>query len=172
MDPDEGDCWKSGCHGSDFLENSFVIPLTGVPAVAGPGKLTRFRNAFELQDFIYKNMPFFPSGSLTAEETLALTAFILRMNEKQPTNLTLTRANSAAIPIHRKVPVPGRGYAGIIIRGNFPCSSNRVGHQAEKNNPSQKPGVQTEFHTIYLRHTGRKSRFHTLALRRVSSMFS
>jgi quinol-cytochrome oxidoreductase complex cytochrome b subunit len=90
----------------DFPENSFKIPQTGAPALSGPDKLTRFANAFELQYFIQENMPFFPAGSLTSEEVLALTAFILRMNESQPTGLELNGTNSASIPIHHKVSVP------------------------------------------------------------------
>ena len=45
---EERDCWQSGCHGSDAPENSFEIPQTGIPALAGAGKLSRFSNSFEL----------------------------------------------------------------------------------------------------------------------------
>ena len=71
-DPEMRDCWQSGCHGDDFASNSFKILPTGAPALVGPGKLTRFSNAFELQTFIHNNMPLFPTGSLTSEEALSL----------------------------------------------------------------------------------------------------
>jgi quinol-cytochrome oxidoreductase complex cytochrome b subunit len=152
MPPEESNCWQSGCHGGDYPENSFAIPQTGAPAIAGPGKLTRFKNAFELQTFIHENMPFFPPGSLTNEETLALTAFVLRLNDKQPANLTLSRANSAAIPIHRKVAVPGKEYAGItILAGILILAGVGLGIQArrrrmEASGPAPRPNF---FHHLH-----------------------
>lgn len=113
--PDQSDCWQSGCHGNDFPENSFKILETGAPALAGPGKLTRFSNALELQSFIHANMPFFPPGSLTTEESLSLTAYVLRLNGKQPAGLTFSRNNLAAIPIHRAVAIPGKDNLGIVL---------------------------------------------------------
>lgn len=112
--PAERDCWQAGCHGNDFPDNSFKIPETGAPALAGPGKLSRFSNAFELQYFIQQKMPFFPTNSLTTEETFALTAFILRMNGKQTGNLILDNVNSAAIPIRHQVSMPGKWFPSIL----------------------------------------------------------
>ncbi|MFN2281930.1 MAG: hypothetical protein ACK2TZ_08715, partial [Anaerolineales bacterium] len=37
--PDYQDCWEAGCHGEDRAPNSFLIPATGAPALAGPGAL-------------------------------------------------------------------------------------------------------------------------------------
>jgi quinol-cytochrome oxidoreductase complex cytochrome b subunit/mono/diheme cytochrome c family protein len=113
--PNERDCWQSGCHGSDFPINSFGIPQTGVPPLAGQGKLARFSNAFELQSFIHGNMPFFPAGSLTSEEALTLAAYVLQINGMQPEGLALNRENSAAIPIHRKVDIPESENPGTLI---------------------------------------------------------
>jgi len=132
--PHERDCWQSGCHGSDFAENSFLIPQTGVPAIAGQGKLARFSNAFELQSFIHGNMPFFPSGSLTSEEALSLTAYVLHMNDTQPEGLALNRENSAAFPIHRKVDVPESGFPGtLILAGILVLAAVGLGIQARRN---------------------------------------
>jgi quinol-cytochrome oxidoreductase complex cytochrome b subunit/mono/diheme cytochrome c family protein len=129
----ERDCWQSGCHGSDFPKNSFAIPRTGVPAIAGQGKLARFSNAFELQSFIHGNMPFFPAGSLTAEEALSLAAYVLHMNDSQPEGLSLSRENSAAIPIHRKVEVPESGVPGVLIlAGILVLAAVGLGIQAKR----------------------------------------
>ena len=130
----ERDCWQSGCHGSDFPENSFSIPPTGAPAIAGNGKLARFANAYELQSFIHGNMPFFPAGSLTSEEALSLTAYVLHMNGSRPEGLTLNRENSAAIPIHRKVDVPESGITGtLILAGILVLVAVGLGIQARRN---------------------------------------
>jgi quinol-cytochrome oxidoreductase complex cytochrome b subunit len=127
-------CWQSGCHGDDFAENSFKIPQTGAPALAGPGRLARFSNAFEMQSFIFENMPFSPPGSLTGEESLALTAFVLRMNDKQPKNLDLSKVNSAAIPVHRKVDTPGNGLAvTFALAGILTVAVVGLSFQARRN---------------------------------------
>ena len=109
------DCWESGCHGSDHPENSFEILKTGAPALVGPGKLARFSNAFELYSYIEQNMPLFPAGSLTSDEAWSLTAYILRLNDRQPAGFTLNEANSSAIPVHRKVQLPESGIPGSLI---------------------------------------------------------
>ena len=109
------DCWKSGCHGKDAPDNSFEIPQTGVPALAGPGTLSRFSNVFELQRHIQVNMPFFPSGSLTSEGAWSLAALILRLNDRELSDLTLNATNSSAIPVHRNVSLPGSTAPGALL---------------------------------------------------------
>ena len=113
--PEEHDCWDSGCHGPDFPENSFEIPQEGVPAIAGSGKLARFANAFELGTFIRENMPLFPPGSLTGEESWSLTAYVLNLNGSLPGGLTLDETNSSAIPIHHKVDTPVSEIPGALV---------------------------------------------------------
>ncbi len=108
-------CWDSGCHGDDFPGNSFAILKSGAPALVGPGKLTRFTTALEMQSFILGNMPLFPGGTLTREEAWSLTSYVLRLNDKQPAGLKLNETNSAAIPIHRRVDVPESGSSGVLL---------------------------------------------------------
>ncbi|MBN1450453.1 MAG: cytochrome b N-terminal domain-containing protein, partial [Anaerolineales bacterium] len=115
FEPDERDCWASGCHGSDSPENSFEIPETGAPAVSGPGKLARFSNAFELHRFVGENMPLFPPGSLTEDETWDVTAYLLRLNDLQLAGIVLDKTNSSAIPIHHKVDAPESEIPGTLI---------------------------------------------------------
>jgi quinol-cytochrome oxidoreductase complex cytochrome b subunit/mono/diheme cytochrome c family protein len=109
------DCWQSGCHGTDFPDNSFEIPQTGAPAIAGTGSLARFSNAFELQTYIQENMPFFPPGSISSEQGWSLTAYVFRLNDKQLTGLTLDEVNSSAIPIHRDVILPASEVPGVLV---------------------------------------------------------
>ncbi len=112
--PDLQDCWQSGCHAADYPDNSFLILGSGAPALAGPGKLVRFSNAFELYTFIHESMPLFPPGSLSSKDAWSLTAFILRMNDREPAGLILDSTNSAAIPIHKDVTLPASGVAGTL----------------------------------------------------------
>jgi quinol-cytochrome oxidoreductase complex cytochrome b subunit len=108
------DCWQSGCHGVDYPPNSFMIPETGAPALAGSGSLTRFANAFELEAFIRGNMPLFPPGSLALKDSWSLAAYILRLNDREPVGLTLNAANTAAIPLHRQVDLPENALPGTL----------------------------------------------------------
>jgi quinol-cytochrome oxidoreductase complex cytochrome b subunit len=117
----ERNCWQSGCHASDAPENSFEIPKTGAPALVGAGKLTRFSNAYELFTHVYQNMPFLRAGSLTTETAWALTAYLLRLNDRQMGGFSLNEDNGSAIPIHRSVTFPeseipaGLTLAGVLV---------------------------------------------------------
>jgi quinol-cytochrome oxidoreductase complex cytochrome b subunit len=108
-------CWQSGCHASDHAENTFEIPSTGAPAIIGTGKLARFTNAHELQVYVHENMPFFPAGSLTDNQSLELTAFLLREKDTLPDGLTLDRVNTSAVSIHQKATVPGSEIPGSLL---------------------------------------------------------
>jgi quinol-cytochrome oxidoreductase complex cytochrome b subunit len=109
------DCWQSGCHGADHAENTFEIPASGVPAVIGAGKLARFTNARELQQYIHENMPFFPAGSLSEGQSLELTAFLLREQKTLPDGLVLDKVNASAVTIHQKAAVPGSEVPGSLL---------------------------------------------------------
>ncbi len=111
---EEKNCWDSGCHASDAPANSFELPQTGIPALAGAGALTRFSNSFELYWHIHENMPFFRAGTLTSEEAWALTAYILRMNDRQISGFTLNGINGSVIPVHQKVELPESEIPGVL----------------------------------------------------------
>jgi len=112
---EDRDCWTSGCHGEDAPQNSFQIPATGAPAIAGAGSLVRFLNSYELKTYISEFMPLFPAGSLTTEQAWDLTAFLLKMNEVQPAGIILGQTNGAAIPAHSKVIKPESEAPGTLI---------------------------------------------------------
>ena len=113
--PASQDCWGSGCHGEDAPDNSFILPEAGAPALAGPGALPQFSTAFELGTYIHESMPFSPTGSLSEDQAWELTAYILYLNDKNKPELTLSGTNSAAIPVHQEVKLPGTELPGILI---------------------------------------------------------
>ncbi len=113
--PDYQDCWASGCHGEDAPENSFLIPETGAPDLAGPGALPQFLTAFGLGSYIQKSMPLSPIGAITPDQAWELTAFLLTLNNNDLNQLTLSGKNSAAIPIHRSVTIPESEYPGTLL---------------------------------------------------------
>ena len=117
--PESQDCWGSGCHGEDAQENSFILPETGAPALAGPGALPRFSTAFELGTYIHESMPFSPPGSLSEDQVWELSAHILHLNDKGHPELVLTGTNSAAILVHQHVKLPGPELPGTLILSLF-----------------------------------------------------
>jgi quinol-cytochrome oxidoreductase complex cytochrome b subunit len=145
--PEEKNCWDSGCHASDAPENSFEIPQTGIPALAGAGTLTRFSNSFELYRFIIENMPFFRSGSLTSGEAWSLAAYILRMNDREAVGFTLDESSGAAISVHHKVTPPkSQTPGGLILVGVLILAAVGVNIYSQLNSPSGKPNF---FHHLH-----------------------
>ena len=117
--PESQDCWRSGCHGEDALDNSFILPEAGAPALAGPGALPQFSTAFELGTYIHESMPFSPIGSLSEDQAWELTAHILTLNDKGVPELILSGTNSAAVLVHQEIKLPGTELPGILILSLF-----------------------------------------------------
>jgi quinol-cytochrome oxidoreductase complex cytochrome b subunit/mono/diheme cytochrome c family protein len=113
--PEYQDCWASGCHGEDAPRNSFVILESGAPALAGPGALPQFSNAFELGTYIQGSMPLSRSGSLSNDQTWELAAFLLSLNERSLKDLELSGNSAAAIPLHREVKLPKSEFPGVVL---------------------------------------------------------
>ena len=113
--PEDRNCWQKGCHGTDHPPHGFYIPKKMVvPGVAGTGKLTRFKNAQELHDFIFANMPWWDPGQLTDEESWQTTSYILSMHEVMPAQFDLTDSNASAIRTQHAVPQPGNDRPAIL----------------------------------------------------------
>ena len=105
---EDRNCWQRGCHGTDHPPQGFYIPKDIVmPGVAGSGKLTRFKNAQELHDYILANMPWWKPGNLTDEEAWQATSYILNLNKVMPARFDLTDTNASAIRTQYAVPQPG-----------------------------------------------------------------
>jgi quinol-cytochrome oxidoreductase complex cytochrome b subunit/mono/diheme cytochrome c family protein len=113
--PEYQDCWASGCHGEDHPHNSFELPASGGPVLAGPGALPTFPTAFELGNFIQKNMPLSPTNSLSSDQTWELVTYLLQLNDQNLVDLTLSGRNSAAIQIHHLVKTPESELPGTLI---------------------------------------------------------
>jgi quinol-cytochrome oxidoreductase complex cytochrome b subunit/mono/diheme cytochrome c family protein len=140
-------CWQSGCHGSDTPENSFEIPTTSIPALAGAGKLARFSNSFELYRYIRQNMPFFRADSLSSEEAWSLTAYILKLNDMQTDNFTLNEINGSAISIHHKVKLPESEFPGaLMLAGVLILAAVGVNFLSNQTIPFGKPNF---FHHLH-----------------------
>jgi len=145
--PEEKNCWDSGCHASDAPANSFELPQTGIPALAGAGALARFSNSFELYRHIHENMPFARAGSLTSAEAWSLTAYILRMNDREAKGFTLSESNGAAISVHHKVTPPASQIPGaLILVGVLILAAIGVNIYSQLNPPSGKPNF---FHHLH-----------------------
>jgi mono/diheme cytochrome c family protein len=78
--PEDVNCWESGCHGARPYENGFTLPKT-VPVLIGAGALQRFNTAQNMYAFMRASMPFNAPGSLSDEQYLELTAFLLEQNQ-------------------------------------------------------------------------------------------
>ncbi len=96
--PEDTNCWKSGCHGERPYANGFTLPKA-VPALIGPGALQRFNTAQEMVAFIRKAMPFNAPGSLSDEQYLQVSAFLLESNQRIPAGSQLNPAALAAIEL-------------------------------------------------------------------------
>ena len=113
--PVDRNCWQKGCHGNDHPEHGFLIPKDMViPAVAGPGRLTRFKNAQELHDFISASMPWWDPGQLTDEESWEVSAYILKLHKVMPVDFVLTYSNASAITTQYPVPQPANDRPAVI----------------------------------------------------------
>jgi quinol-cytochrome oxidoreductase complex cytochrome b subunit len=113
---EDGDCWQSGCHGSDFIEGGFEIPKELViPPLSAAGTLGRFENAQQLYDYLVEMMPWWNPRSMGSEEAWQSTAYLLKMRGTLPAGLVLSGANASAVPVHRRVEIPQGQYAGILV---------------------------------------------------------
>jgi quinol-cytochrome oxidoreductase complex cytochrome b subunit/mono/diheme cytochrome c family protein len=112
---EDRNCWQSECHGPDHPPQGFLIPKDKLaPAVAGAGKLARFKNAQELRDFIYASMPWWDPGQLTGEEAWQVTSYILTLHKVMPQQFELADTNASAIRTGYAVPQPGNDRIAIL----------------------------------------------------------
>jgi hypothetical protein len=116
--PEDRDCWASGCHGPRPYENGWTLPAS-VPALVGPGRLTRFTNAAALQAFVQAAMPWHNPGSLDEITTWQITAHLLRSNGVPLPPGDLGPENALDVPLFRQatpmatsVPPPAEAVTG------------------------------------------------------------
>ncbi len=94
----ESNCWESGCHGDRPYENGFTLPEY-IPPIIGRGALQKFSDAAILRSFIFAAMPYWNPASLTEEQTLQVTAFLLRQNNLWSAPQEITLSNAGQIPV-------------------------------------------------------------------------
>ncbi len=112
---EDRNCWQSGCHGPDHPPEGFLIPKDKIiPAVAGSGMLTRFKNSQELHDYILANMPWWDPGQLTDEESWQVTAYILSLHKVMPREFELADTNASAIRTQSAVAQPSDDRPAVV----------------------------------------------------------
>jgi mono/diheme cytochrome c family protein len=119
--PEDTNCWKSGCHGPRPYDNGFTLPIT-VPVLIGPGALQRFPTAQNMYAFMRASMPFNAPGSLSDEQYLELTAFLLEQNQFTPQGARLDATSLQNIvlqPIPAPTPVAASPVAAATSSSSF-----------------------------------------------------
>lgn len=124
-------CWQSKCHAANHPPDGFSIPKK-VPAVIGPGTLTKFNTAQDLYIYNKTVMPYWAPNLLEDHEYLAITAFLVEANYGvRSVSLPVNSIDDlAAIPLHPEVQTTGQVSTGITAPVGqtpyflFPCLSS------------------------------------------------
>lgn len=90
-----GDSSFETVRGRIAVGNAFAIGTA--PPLVGPQALAAFRDAGALQAFIRAAMPRHAPGSLGAEQSYALTAFVLKLNRALPEDKVIDRESAVQI---------------------------------------------------------------------------
>ncbi|HLO16175.1 MAG TPA: cytochrome b N-terminal domain-containing protein, partial [Anaerolineales bacterium] len=148
---EDRDCWQAGCHGPDHPPEGFLIPKDLViPPVAGPGRLTRFKNAQELHDYILASMPWWDPGRLKDEEAWQAASYILSLNKVMPKGFDLRDTNASAIRTQYAVPQPGDDRPAVFaLTGILALAAiGLIAQDLRKNKiqPAEKPNF---FHHLH-----------------------
>lgn len=112
---DRQNCWQSKCHMENYPPDGFALPRE-VPALAGPGSLTKFGTAADLHAFINVRMPFQEPGRLTEDEYWAMVAYILRHNDIGLGGGILTAANAGSVLLQQSEPA-------VAVATPFPAAT-------------------------------------------------
>jgi cytochrome c len=99
LDPEDQDCWQSGCHHTKHPEGGFIFPKIVPPAV-GAEVLSHYPTALHLHDFIKARMPWQARGTRSDEEYWQLTAFLLRASGVDPGPAPLDAPRAAEIVLN------------------------------------------------------------------------
>lgn len=114
---EDRNCWESKCHGPNHPPEGFVFPRI-VPPAWGSATLKRFVTADELQAYLYESMPWWNPGSLTEQEALELTNFMLLRHGSLPEGETITPQNAGLAPVHLPIrPLEGERGWGMVFAG-------------------------------------------------------
>lgn len=112
---EDRNCWQSGCHGADHPPQGFRMYKDKLaPAIAGTGRLTRFKNSQELHDYILANMPWWDPGQLNDEQAWQVTSYILGLNKVMPTGLELNDTNASVVTTQYAIPAPSNDRPAVF----------------------------------------------------------
>lgn len=112
---EDRNCWQSGCHGADHPPQGFRMYKDKLaPAIAGAGRLTRFKNSQELHDYILANMPWWDPGQLNEEQAWQVTSYILGLNKVMPTGLELNDTNASVVTTQYAIPAPSNDRPAVF----------------------------------------------------------
>jgi mono/diheme cytochrome c family protein len=100
---EDKNCWQSKCHAPNHPSQGFVLPRY-VPPVLGQGTMPTIENAEQLYTIIYETMPWWDPGFLSKEDSLALTAYLMRARGELPNGVVLTENNLAAFDLVTSAP--------------------------------------------------------------------
>jgi mono/diheme cytochrome c family protein len=92
-------CWQSKCHAPNHPLQGFVFPKE-VPPILGKGVLNGITDAQQLYTVIKETMPWWLPDSLSEDEALSLTAYILSARGELPKGIVLTKTNLTAFSLH------------------------------------------------------------------------
>jgi mono/diheme cytochrome c family protein len=96
-------CWQSKCHAPNHPPQGFEFPRV-IPPLLGKGALSGIANAQQLYQVIYETMPWWAPGSLSKEDALNITAYLMRARGELPKGIVLTEANMSAFSLHVEAP--------------------------------------------------------------------
>lgn len=114
-DVEHQDCSRSTCHGARPPPEGFTFPKNFAPALVGANALSRFENAQQLFDFIRARMPYQAPGSLTADESWQLVAFLLKRRGVEIARVDET--NARQVPLNSSVQHIPDGVIVLSISG-------------------------------------------------------
>ena len=77
--PADQNCWQSKCHGLNHPSDGFFLPYS--PPITNLTRSNRFPTALELQDYIWKTMPWQDPASMLDERAWQVTAYVLKLND-------------------------------------------------------------------------------------------
>lgn len=112
--PQDMNCWQSKCHSFNHPPQGFQLVKT-VPALIGPGTLSRFDNAQQLHDYIVKTMPWWKPGYLRADEFWQVTAFLMSEHGVLPKKAVLDEGIAAVYLLRPVSPLPGDYRAAALM---------------------------------------------------------
>lgn len=112
---EDSNCWKSRCHSPDHPPQGFEFPRTCCKAVMGPGTLSQFDNAQELNTYLVETMPWWNPGYLQNEEYWQLTAYLVRTHGGLPENVELGPANASVYLLRPSTPLPSDSRPTVVF---------------------------------------------------------